>query len=80
MHSVAPALLPVFRFRLQADILAALLLYPEREASLTDLARQLGASLTTVHDEVQRLIEAGLLTRRRAGRSSMIRANLSRMP
>jgi len=75
MRSAAPALLPVFRSRLQADILAALLLHPDRESSLSELARQLGAPLTTVHGEAQRLIGAGLLTRREAGRSVMIRAN-----
>lgn len=75
MRSAAPALLPVFRSRLQADILAALLLYPEREYSLTDLARQLNAPLSTVHGEVSRLAEAGLLSQRHVGRSSMVRAN-----
>jgi len=37
MRSSAPALLPVFRSQLQADILAALLLNPGREYSLTEL-------------------------------------------
>jgi DNA-binding transcriptional ArsR family regulator len=75
MRSAAPALLPVFRSRLQADILAALLLSPEREYSLTDLARRFGAPLSTVHYEVKRLTEAGLLRRRSAGRSTMVQAN-----
>ena len=75
MRSAAPALLPVFRSRLQADVLAALLLYPEREYSLTDLARRLKAPLSTVHGEVSRLTEAGLLSRRHVGRSAMVRAN-----
>jgi len=75
MRSEAPALLPVFRSQLQADILAALLLNPEREYSLTDLARRFGAPLSTVHGEVKRLTNAGLLRRRDAGRSAMVRAN-----
>ncbi len=75
MRSVAPALLPVFRSRLQADILAALLLSPGREYSLTDLARRFGAPLSTVHGEAQRLTTAGLLSQRHAGRSVMLRAN-----
>lgn len=75
MRSTAPALLPVFRSQLQADILAALLLDPDREYSMTDLARRLGAPLSTVHGEVGRLTDAGLLSRRDAGRSAMIRAN-----
>jgi DNA-binding Lrp family transcriptional regulator len=77
MRSKAPALLPIFRSRLQADILAALLLNPERECSLTDLARRFGAPLSTVHDEVKRLTDAGLLRRRSVGRSAMVQANMS---
>ena len=75
MRSSAPALLPVFRSQLQADILAALLLDPSREYSMTDLAQRFGAPLSTVHGEVGRLTEAGLLSRRNVGRSAMIRAN-----
>ena len=75
MRSEAPALLPVFRSRLQADILAALLLNPEREYSLTDLARRFDAPLSTVHGEVKRLTDAGLLRRRNVGRSAMVQAN-----
>jgi DNA-binding Lrp family transcriptional regulator len=77
MRSAAPALLPVFRSKLQADILAALLLNPEREYSLTDLARRFDSPLSTVHYEVRRLTEAGLLRRRSAGRSAMVQANSS---
>jgi predicted nucleotidyltransferase len=75
MRSAAPALLPIFRSRLQADILAALLLQPDQEHSLTDLATRLSAPLSTVHGEVQRLADAGLLMRREAGRSVMVRAD-----
>lgn len=77
MRSAAPALLPVFRSKLQADILAALLLNPEREYSLTDLARRFDAPLSTVHYEVKRLTEAELLRRRNVGRSAIIQANSS---
>lgn len=75
MRSAAPALLPVFRSQLQADILAALLLNPDREYSLTELAQRFGAPLSTVHGEVKRLTEAGLLRRRNVGRSAMVQAN-----
>jgi DNA-binding transcriptional ArsR family regulator len=77
MRSAAPALLPIFRSRLQADILAALLLNVEAEMSLTELADRFGAPLSTVHGEVSRLTEAGLLERRNVGRSALIRANTS---
>lgn len=75
MRSAAPALLPVFRSRLQADILAALLLNPGQEFSLSELAERSGAPLSTVHGEVKRLTEAGLLRRRHVGRSAMVQAN-----
>jgi DNA-binding transcriptional ArsR family regulator len=76
MRSAAPALLPIFRSRLQADILAALLLNPEAEMSMTDMAERFEAPLSTVHGEVSRLTEVGLLRRRNVGRSALIRANL----
>jgi predicted nucleotidyltransferase len=66
---------PGHREPLQADILAALLLHPDQERSLTDLATRLSAPLSTVHGEVQRLADAGLLMRREAGRSVMVRAD-----
>lgn len=75
MRSAAPALLPVFRSKLQADILAALLLNPEQQSSLTDLARRFDAPLSTVHYEVKRLTEAGLLRRHSIGRSAIVQAN-----
>lgn len=75
MRNAAPALLPVFRSQLQADILAALLLNPEREYSVTDLARRFDAPLSTVHGEIKRLTEAGLLRRRNVGRSALVQAN-----
>lgn len=53
MRSSAPALLPIFRSRLQADILA-LLLNPDDEYSLTELAQRFHAPLSTVHGEVKR--------------------------
>jgi len=75
MRSAAPALLPIFRSQLQADILAALLLNPDREYSMTDLAQRFEAPLSTVHGEVKRLTEAGLLRRRNLGRSALVQAN-----
>ena len=75
MRSVAPPLLPIFRSGLQADILAALLLNAGVEMSLTDLARRFGAPLSTVHGEVKRLTDAGLLRRRDVGRSALVQAN-----
>ncbi len=75
MRSVGPALLPIFRSRHQAEILAAVLLHPGREYTLTNLARAVGVPLTTAHRETQRLVEAGILTGRAVGRSRLLRAN-----
>jgi DNA-binding transcriptional ArsR family regulator len=75
MRREAPALLPIFRSRLQADILATLLLRPDRELTLTELAAQLSVPLSTVHGEVRRLTDAGLLARRELGRSVLVRAD-----
>lgn len=68
----SPSLLPLLRSPLQGDLLALILLHPEREFSLTELARELGASHTAALREVNRLIEAGILSDRRLGRTRMI--------
>jgi DNA-binding transcriptional ArsR family regulator len=75
MRSSAPALFPVFRSSSQAEILAAILLYPDREQTITDLSRRLGIPLATVSDEVARLVEARILTARKIGRSNLLRPN-----
>jgi predicted nucleotidyltransferase len=75
MRSKAPALLPIFRSQLQADILALLLLNPSHEYSMTELADRFSAPLSTVHGDVKRLTQAGLLRRRNVGRSALVQAN-----
>lgn len=77
MRSDAPALLPIFRSRHQADLLTVLLLHPDRSYSLTDLSRRLGVPLTTLHREAQRLADADLITVETAGRTRLFRANSS---
>jgi hypothetical protein len=77
MRSEAPALFPVFRSRAQAEILAAVLLQPDRDWTATDLAGHLGLPLTTVADEVRRLVSAGVFAIRKVGRSNLLSANLS---
>lgn len=69
-----PALLPVFRSRIQAGILAATLLNPNRAFSLTELADQAGGSLASVSKEAHLLETAGLLTTRSEGTIRLIRA------
>jgi len=76
MRSKAPALFPVFRSRAQAAILAVTLLHPEREQTITDLARRLRIPLATVSDEVARLLGADLFTVRKVGRANLLRPNV----
>lgn len=76
MRSTAPALFPVFRSTAQAEILAATLLHPDREQTVTDLSRRLGIPLATVSDEVARLVDAQVLSARKVGRSNLLRPNL----
>lgn len=68
------ALAPVLRSETQARLLAALLLQPEREASIADLARETGADSGNLHAEVERLVTAGVLADRRVGRTRLLRA------
>jgi AraC-like DNA-binding protein len=77
MRSEAPALLPIFRSQHQAAMLAWLLLHPDDECTLTELARRLGVPLTTLQREAQRLVEAGILQDRTVGRARLVRANVA---
>ena len=74
MKRAAPLLLPLLRTRTQGNILAAVLLHPGQEQSLSDVARLVGASPATVLREVDRLEDAGLVTTRRLGNTRLARA------
>jgi predicted nucleotidyltransferase len=67
--------MPIFRSRHQADLLTWVLLHPSEEYTLTELATRLGVPLNTLHREVQRLTDAGLLSSRSVGRSRLLSAN-----
>lgn len=71
---ISPSLLPLLRSQLQGELLAATLLHPEREFSLSELADRLGASHTAVLREANRLVEAGILSDRRVGRTRLLAA------
>jgi DNA-binding transcriptional ArsR family regulator len=77
MRSDAPRLLPVLRSQHQAELLAMLLLHPEREYTIADLTQRLRIPQSTVSGEVRRLADAGILTVRPVGRSRLVRANAS---
>ncbi len=53
-----------------------LLMHPEQEYGVTEMAGRLGVPLSTLHREVVRLDEAGLLRSRTQGRNRLIRANV----
>jgi predicted nucleotidyltransferase len=75
MRSQGPALLPVFRSQHQAELLTWLFLHADQEYGVTDLAERLRVPLSTLHAEVVRLDEAGLISSRTLGRNRLIRAN-----
>ena len=75
MRNDAPVLAPTFRSRTQGELLALVLLHPDREWTLSELARELDAPLTTIQSEVGRLADGGVLATRKVGRSRVVRAN-----
>jgi hypothetical protein len=75
MRSEGPALLPIFRSQHQAELLMWLLLHPDQEYGVSDLAQRLQVPLPTLHREVVRLDHAGLITSRTLGRNRLVRAN-----
>ncbi|MCL2467247.1 MAG: ArsR family transcriptional regulator [Micrococcales bacterium] len=75
MRTSASALVPFLRSDVQARLLAELVLWPDREMSVSDLAVALDVGTSTVWPEVERLTTGGVLAERRVGRSRMLRAN-----
>jgi DNA-binding transcriptional ArsR family regulator len=72
MRSVGPRGAPIFRTETQARLLAALCLHGDRNWTLASLARELGVSPSSLHPEIHRLEEAGLLTATAVGRSRVL--------
>ncbi|MGH3115624.1 MAG: MarR family transcriptional regulator [Gaiellales bacterium] len=75
MRTEAPILLPLFRSRGQARLLARVFLHPDDRLSLNQLARELGIDPATVQREAERLEEAGILTSERIGTARLLRPN-----
>lgn len=73
--SPTPSLLPIFRSRQQAEILADVLGDPSREESVSDLADRLGLPNGSVHREIVRAEQAGIVETRRVGKTRLVRAN-----
>lgn len=70
-------LLPLLRSQTQGELLALLFLNPEKEFSLSEVARTIGVSRPGVSHETERLVAARLIADRQDGRSRKIRADLS---
>lgn len=70
-----PPLLPLLRSRTEAELLTRLLLSPDDERSLTELARELGVSLPTVMREADRAEQAGVVRSRKVGNTRLVRGN-----
>jgi DNA-binding transcriptional ArsR family regulator len=75
MRSNAPGLLPILRSRHLAEMLTLLLLHPDAEYTLSEVADKLNLPLTTVQREATRLSGSGLIRERRVGRSRLVSAN-----
>ena len=75
MRTAPPLIAPLFRSDGQARLLAELFLSGVEELNLNELAQRAGLAYGTVHREVHRLLEAGLLTERRVGQARLVRPN-----
>lgn len=67
--------MPLFRSDGQARILAELVFSPDDELSITELTHRAAVAYGSVHREVERLLQAGLVQQRRVGSSRMVRVN-----
>jgi predicted nucleotidyltransferase len=63
MRTKSPTVLPLFRSEMQIRMLALLLLQRERSWTLQGLAEALGAPPSSVHRELRRAEDAGLIRR-----------------
>jgi predicted nucleotidyltransferase len=72
-----PPLLPLLRSRLQAEVLTLVLLTPDREWTLTELASRVRSSVSSVQREVVRAEQAGVVTSRRVGNARLVKAAAS---
>jgi len=73
MRTSPPSQLPLFRSRLQADLLVLLFAAGEQGLTVKDLAEQTAASRSSVQRELARLLDAGILEREERGRTSVYR-------
>lgn len=77
MRVDAPPLLPIFRSRLQGQILALVLGAPERNWTVEELSERTGQPYQTVASETRRLQGAGFLSVRIVGRTKLLSADVT---
>ncbi len=77
MQVSAPPLLSLLRSAAQAEVLTLVLLSPETEWSLTELANRTVASLSTVQREADRAELSGVVKSRRVGNVRLLSADVS---
>lgn len=63
MRTSIPSLLPIFRSEMQVRLLALVILQPERAWTLGELAEVLDAPQSSVHRELERALDAGVVHR-----------------
>jgi hypothetical protein len=67
-------LLPLLRSRVTGALLALLYLHPDRDYTLTEAGKMIGASPKVMSTETDRLVTAGLVREARRGQARLIRA------
>jgi predicted transcriptional regulator/predicted nucleotidyltransferase len=75
MKVAVPTLSPIFRSDVQGQLLAAILVDPDRESSITSLSERVGTSFQTAMREIDRAADAGIVSVRRVGNTRLVRAN-----
>jgi hypothetical protein len=75
MPAEAPSALPIFRSRLQGELLALVLADASRRWTIDELARRTVQPYQTVATEVRRLQQAGLIRASTVGRSKLVWAD-----
>lgn len=74
MRTKGPLLAPIFRSENQARLLAELELMGS-ELSIRDLSSTISVPYATVHNEVDKLVDSGILRSRTVGRTRLVSAN-----
>ena len=77
MKVASPLLLPLLRSRTQGEVMAWIVLQPDKQFSIVEIAQAVGTSQPTASREVDRLVDAGLATSVRRGNTRLVQADTS---